>query len=151
MVQDSWSPASPARLTAVWTGIAAASPLTRIEAAGGVCVVCGVCQPLPCPTAYAVGLSRQGGGMLTHPSRWSAAALAGCTTVVATRATVQPLGLQGICMCMLNGCHAGCRAMLHHFNVVALLAVLQCRSLGLHGLACSTGSMPEAVGPLRCT
>ena len=89
--------------------------------------------------------------LLTHPSRWSAAALAGCTTVVATRATVQPLGLQGICMCMLNGCHAGCRAMLHHFNVVALHAVLQCRSLGLHGLACSTGSMPEAVGPLRCT
>ena len=30
---------------------------------------------------YAVGLPRQGGGILTHPSRWSAAALAGCTTL----------------------------------------------------------------------
>ena len=27
---------------------------------------------------------------------WSAAALAGCTTMVDTRATVQPLGMQGI-------------------------------------------------------
>ena len=37
--------AGPASLTAVWTGIAAASPLMRIEAAEEVYVVYGVCPP----------------------------------------------------------------------------------------------------------
>ena len=48
----------PANLTAIQTHIAVASPLLRIEVAGGVCVVQGVSQPLPCPTTYAVGLLR---------------------------------------------------------------------------------------------
>ena len=89
--------------------------------------------------------------VLTYPRQWSAAALAGCTTAVAIGATVQPLGLQSICMCMLNGCHAQCKVMLHHCNVVALHAMLQCCRLGWHEFACSTGSMPEVVGPLHCT
>ena len=113
IIQDGWSLAASASPTEVQMQIAVASPLMRIEAARGVFVVRGVCQPLPCPTAYAVGLPWQGRGMLTHPSRWSAAALAGCTTVVAARATVvaaratvQLLGLQGICLCTWNGYHA---------------------------------------------
>ena len=88
--------------------------------------------------------------VLTHSNRWSAAALVGCITVVAIAATVQPLSLQSICMCMLNGCHAWCKVMLHYCNVVALHAKLQCCRLGWLGFACSSASMLEVVGPLYC-
>ena len=82
MGRTSWSRGGLANSTAAPTGAAATSPLTRIEVAGGLggCVCREGCVS-PCQVPHplvAVGPPRQGGGLLTHPSRWSATALAGC-------------------------------------------------------------------------